>query len=269
MKEFLVKAGSWIVKNRRTILTVSTIGGVGVTMLTTVKGTLKAKKELDILEDDFEAGAIEEKDYKKEKAIIVVKNGAIPVACGVATCVGIGTNHKFSTSEIAGAMASVDYISQKYDKLEAKMREKLGEEKTKEIKKEVAQDKIKEDIKSGKITRDTIRQIGKGQQLFIDENSGQIFRSSEGELREKERDFNRDIKGEDWLSENYRLTFFGLRKMGELGEYYGYREWPDCESLTLDFSSGDYIPELGETATLMTIMEHQVTEDDFRSITTA
>ena len=270
--EWIIKAGNWAVKNRRTILTVGSITGVVITIAVTAKESIKWKEEIDILEKDFQDNCLDEKAYKKEKVIITAKHAIGPVLCGAATSVAIGTNQKFATEEIAdttkklaAAVASADYISDKYNKLEEKIKEKSPEA-LKQAKKEMAQKKLEEDVQSGRVSKDCIKQVGQGQTLYLDEQSGQLFRSSEGELRELARTFNMELKGSDWLSENYRLQHFSLNRMGELGDYYGYREYYESDGLTLDFEGGDYIPAIGETPTIMIINEHLCTEGDFRSI---
>lgn len=264
----LLRIGNWAVKNKRMLLTVGSITGVAITMLVTAKSAIKAKEELDILENDYEDEMLDEKSYKKEKAIIIAKNSAGPLACGIMTSVAIGSNQKIATTEIAGALASADYISKKYENLENKLKEKVGEDKVKEAKREITKERCQEAAKNIDLT--CVMQIGKGQTLFFDDLSGQLFRSSTGEIKDIVRDFNQyELRDYDWLSANYWLDYFGLHKMSDqIGDTFGFQEKYDQDGLTVYFEPGEFILPNGETPTIMKIRERLCTEGDFRAADT-
>ena len=268
MNAMLAKVGKVIVKNRRMILTVTSMIGVGVTMLVTAKAAVKAKEELDILEEDREDGLVEDDEYKKRKVVIVAKHAAAPVILGGLTCAAVGCNQHIATTEIAGALAGAEYVTKKCEKLEEKLREKLGDEAVDEAKTDICNEQAQEACQNLDMT--SIVQIGKGQKLFFDELTGQLLRSDINELKDIAADFNRcELRDNDWICINYWLDYIGLHRMNEyIGETYGFAEKYDKDGLTLRFEPGNFVLPNGETPTIMRIVEHPCTEGDFRSVDT-
>ena len=268
MNAMLTKIGRFAVKNRRIILTVTSMIGVGVTMAVTAKATVKAKEELDILEEDHYDGAIDDDEYKKNKVVIVAKHAAAPVILGALTCAAVGCNQHIATTEIAGALAGAEYVSKKCEKLEEKLREKLGDEAVDDAKKDISKERVEEACKN--LDMSSVVQIGQGQTLFFDDLTGQLFRSSVNEMKDLAHDFNNyELRDYDWLCANYWLDYIGLHRMSDqIGEVFGFQEKYDQDGVTLIFEPGEFVLPNGETPTIMKIREHLCTEGDFRSADT-
>lgn len=201
------------------------VAGVGVTSVVSIKCHDKVKDETD-----------------KRKKII----GYAPaIVSGVATGTCILASHYISAKEIAALGASCAYLAKNRDKIEAKIREKFGDEALNDIRKECVAESSEEDKKTDSKEIIPVSKYG-GTQKFVDFYLGREFYSTLEQVEHAERELN-------WMFHNgmdvcmndfYRLL--GIKPM-DAGEEFG---WPANE---------DYYPyELEEPIAF----EHVLVEED-------
>lgn len=186
--------------------------GVGGTAYTAVKCSKKA----DEVED------------KKEK----VKAYAPAIIVGVGTSAAILGSHYISRKEIVALTATCAYLTKNRDKIEAKIREKFGEEKLSEVRKEVAKETTEEsDLKVNdtpwdwvdwKGNRVTVEDTGRGKDRFFDWYSGRFFLSSYEDVLRGLKRLNHDFHMGNYVCMNDLYGYWGIQST-QLGGTFG---WP-------------------------------------------
>ena len=184
--------------NRRLItlgLTLLGVVGVGVTSVVSIRCHDKVKDEPD-----------------KRKKIL----GYVPaIASGVATGACILGSHYISAKDIAALSATCAYLAKNRDKIEAKVREKYGENAAKELKSETV-------IHSTPV----VEQSSKGGDVkFVEYYLGREFYSTIEAVEDAERKVNWMIhNGEDvCMNDFYRML--GLRYIGAGNDF----NWTACD----------------------------------------
>lgn len=243
------KLGGAVRKNSPLLLTVGTVVGVGGVIFTTIKATRKYDSEV---EPDM---------TKKEKAKIAAKSywpvaltGGATVACAVGA-------QKINSNRIATATAAYEFTKEAFDTYREKVKEKIGVNGEREARAELAGERLAKEHPD--IYADPSLIPGSGV-IFIEEWSGQVFRSSIDDICLEAKRFNEDLRGSDWLCLNEWLCHLGLNPMGyRIGENLGFGERYDHDGLNLRFTPSDKIFATGETATLISYDDDLIAYQDY------
>ena len=220
-------ANNYIRKNSPAILT-----GLGIIgLVTSVVMTAKvAPKAHDILQRKKE----EQQDKEMTKGQIIwddtkaVAPLYFPVALSVAVssaCI-IGS-YKISTKRLAAMSTAYILAESKLAEYQAKVIEKLGEDKEKLLRDEIKKEKIEQDPYS---KNEVI--VDENGDLFYDLNGGRYFRCTEARLNKIESKLNRRLMLEEWISLNDFYYEIGLNPT-KLGDDFG---WNIEDEIDLEYS---------------------------------
>lgn len=220
-------ATNYIHRNSPAILT-----GLGIIgLVTSVVMTAKvAPKAHDILQQKKE----EQQDKEMTKGQIIwddtkaVAPLYFPVALSVAAssaCI-IGS-YKISTKRLAAMSTAYILAEGKLAEYQAKVIEKLGEEKEKMLRDEIKQEQIDNDpYAKNEVIID-------GDELFYDLNGGRYFRSTEAKLNKIESRLNRRLMYEEWISLNDFYYEIGMPPT-KLGDEFG---WNIGDEIDLEYAA--------------------------------
>lgn len=217
---------TWGAKNSPTLLTGIGVTGLISTAVLTRKGTIKA---LAILDDELvernpsvkihpSIDRISDEFTFKEKVKLTWKCyvpaaalGAITIGC----MVGANKINLRRNAALAGLYSLSETALKEY---QAKVVEKIGEGKAKEIKDEIKQDIVdRNPVSSHGIIR-----TGHGDTLCYDEYSGRYFYSDMNDIKAAVNNINRTLRldNEVCLNEFYSEIGLGRVKMGDLLVWY-------------------------------------------------
>lgn len=235
IRTFGTKVVANVSKNSPTILAGLAIAGVVATAVVAVKATLKSKEviedheeQLDILEEKFEDDPSIEDATKREMIRQVYINTAkrlLPIYAPVAitgimaiACIfGCNSVHTRRQAALAAAYNISESTLRNY---EAKARELVGSKKAEQIKDEANVEKIKSIVNGSPAVIET----GKGSELFIDNQTGQLFRSNMEYVRHCVTDIDNrltDMGGDTFIPLNDLLMAWGCHAC-ELGRDLGF-----------------------------------------------
>ena len=228
------QANLYVQRNSPAILT-----GLGIVgLIASVGMTIKiAPNAHDILERRKEEQE-ELQMSKGERTWDTVKTVTplyLPVAVSVAAssaCI-IGS-YKINTKRLATMTTAYMLTEAKLAEYQAKVIEKLGEEKEKMLRDEIKQEKIDKDP----YAKNEV--IVEGDELLYDLNGGRYFRSTEAKLNKIESKLNRRLMCEEWISLNDFYYEIGLPPT-KLGDEFG---WNIEDEIDLEYS----VHLSGETA---------------------
>lgn len=198
-------------------LSILAVFGVGGTAYAAVKCSKKA----------------DEKTELKDK--IIAYSPAIII--GVGTSAAILGSHYISRKEIVALTASCAYLAKNRDKIESKIREKFGDDKLKEVRQEVASEQVKEDKNKVKVNDTpwdnlkwkektiTVEYTGRGNERFLDWESGRQFYSSYKDVCDGIKKLNYDFHKGESVCWNDLYQYWGLDTT-LFGDRFG---WPANE----------------------------------------
>ena len=201
--EFVHKLGKELVKKSPGILTGIGAGGVIGTAYLASKATLEAKDKVK-----------PEMSFKEKAKVVApiylptVIVGATSICC-IFGAQSIGTRRQ-------AALASAYSISEMTRKeFQEKAEEVFGEKKVEKVKDQIAEEKIK---KAYSEKKDNVIETGKGDQLFMDLWSGQVFRSDIEHIRRTINDANEELNSATnvFLNDLYDAWKIHTAKFGEL-----------------------------------------------------
>lgn len=184
-------------KTIASILSWVAVGGVGLTGYLSARGAKKAAA----------------KESKKGKVLAYAPAAAV----GLGTCACIIGSNRVSAKEIAALTATCGYLAANRDKIEAVVKEHIGQEKLDDIKSTVVP----------KYNGQTIEETGKGDELFFDRYSGRWFRSSIDAVCYAEDEINERFKGctSVCLNDFYELLGIELTGFGQQMGWAADEDW--------------------------------------------
>lgn len=254
----LKAAGKFVRDNDNTICAIAAVIGVGVTVYTTAKATIKIKEDLDKYDDkrlaeEEEDIIVEEKEVKKEKAKIIFKDGWYVVVSATGTIIFMLASHKLSVKKIKEVGTAAAFWRETYTAYKNKVKEHIGKDEEEKIRSEI----IKEKAENGEFDPNFIRQVGRGQVLFIDP-FGHYIRSSLQELQQEAFDccnhffdYNYGY-GDGWFAINEWYNWIGDSQIyPEVGDRIGVQRNDPLDIRIIDNEKGPTLPT-GETATVLT-----------------
>lgn len=211
--------GKFMKKHASTIFTVLACAGVGATAYTSAKYIPKVKEKLeDAREEKAEMYDDPEAELSPiEKVKTVAPVVAVPVACGVATVGCIVAAHRIDVANLIGAEMLCKSAVEARDLLERKTQEVVGEKKYEDIQHEIAKEKVTEAVNSGAKVVDT----GRGNVLFCDSATGQIFLSSHDAIRHAGAKLNQVLYTDMSFTINELAQLYGIRQ-SDLGDTNGW-----------------------------------------------
>lgn len=182
-----------------TILTCIAGAGVVVTSALTVKGTIKAVKIIEEMED-----------ANDKKAIVkAVAPSYIPaIISGGLTISAIFAANGLNKKQYASLVGAYGLLAGSYKEYKAKVEDLYGKEVDIHIKKEIAEDVFSEEP----------IEIDENKQLFFDIFSGRYFESTMEEVLKAEYYVNRDAAVYGGSSLNYFYAAVGLEELPEYEE---------------------------------------------------
>ena len=206
----------------RSILTIVSVIGVGVTAVLAAVGGMKSK---DVI-DNAEAG-IEKSEIKKKVAIRM----APAAVAGIATAGTIIASHRLGTKEIVGLTATVGYLFKNRDYYERKMEEMLGKDIVNGVKQKFV-DEYHKEIEEGLSKKEKFpaEETGKGNLLCYEAHFGRWFRSNKRDVDEAIRAFKLRAEGDEEnerepMAYNDLYNLLGIAE-SHVGNLYG---WPASE----------------------------------------
>lgn len=206
-------------KNAPTLLTAVGIIGFVSTVISAVKATPEAMKDLEEVKKDIP------KDAKKSEIIWKETKAVAPhyietAIIGTASMACFIKSNRMSVSRLAAVTTAYE-VREKMDKeLREAVAEKLGPKKEQEIYDDIA----KKHVEEAPIENDDILSPSTGTQLFLDSLSGQYFRSTKDDIYQALIDFKNWLFLEDFatLNEWYnQIPAEGLKQI-KIGDRLGF-----------------------------------------------
>lgn len=193
-------------KNDSAILVGLSIVGLLATGYAAYKAGVKAdkileekKKDLSLVDpEDKEAEKAVKKEIVKEMAPVL----APPVIMGAATVACILGSHKASQRKIAALSAAYTIAETSIKELNGKMRETLGEQKTRQIRDAVVKDKFEKSEQKKEVVTIPAHPAGVGDVLCKDLYSGRTFWSNAQKIQQAINHISADIVQEMYVSLN-------------------------------------------------------------------
>lgn len=229
------KASQIVSKNSPSILAGVAIAGVVVTAVAMVKATVKSaeiiedhEKQMADLDRKFDSDkTIDEetqKQLRKQVTINTIKDLApnyipplIMMGATIACIVGCNSKHIRRQAALAAAYNVSESTLRSY---EAKMRALVGDKKTETVKDEANIERLKTIVGSSPAVIET----GKGSELFVDNQTGQLFRSNMEYVRHCVTDIDNrltDMGGDTFIPLNDLLMAWGCHTC-EFGKDFGF-----------------------------------------------
>ena len=214
-------------RNLPSILSGAAIAGLLATAWMTYKSApkikdaledAKAEKDFDADVDEDESPVSAEKLTAWETFTAVAPHIWKPAACGIFTvgCI-IGAN-VLNVQRLTMLAGAYKLSEKKLKEYEEKAKELLGEKQAEELHDTVAKS-LRADAD---ITGDEIISTDKGEEVFYDEFSGRLFRSSEATIRRAESILNKSVLCGEFVQLNDLYYELGLKGI-KMGDAFGWR----------------------------------------------
>lgn len=247
VQESLIVVKRNIDKNSPTILTIIASFGVAGLAWSTYQATQKANA---LIMDELEKRQ-EELDEQRRKLEEIGRGDLIPkfttrdvveltwrcyiapAGIGIATIACIIGANRIHLRRYAALASAYGVTSEAYKTYKSKVAETFGKNKELKVRDEVATDHAKANISPDS----EIITTGKGETLFLDRWSGQIFKSEAEQIRRTINNMNREMNmaySDGFISLNELYYDLGLRKI-EHGDLLGWH-FADGE-ITVSFTS--------------------------------
>lgn len=231
---FVKKTKISLRNNSPLIFTVLATGGVVTTTVLTAQASFKAsdllREKLEEKKDQEENGDRNTEEFDWKEKVEIVWPLYIPAASvGVATIASIILLNRAGSRKTATATALYTMTDKAMREYQAKVVEKIGEEKETAIRDEVAQDNV---TANPPVDREVII-TGNGTVLFYDSITGRYFNSDVETVRKAQNDINHRVLNEMYasLSEFYELIGLATTPYSEdVG-------WNTDELMELEFST--------------------------------
>lgn len=209
--------------NSPAILTGMAVAGLVTTVILAYKAGSKAdkiisdkRKDLELVKpNDTEAKKTIIKEAAKELTPVLlptVLTGSVTIACI------IGSN-KVSSKRVSALSAAYRISSDAVGKLNEKMTEVLGEQKTNEIKETIAKEKMDKNMKQNPET--PIIMTGDGDVLCMDLYSGRLFKSNAQKIGQAVNQLSADLQTDMYVSLNDFYDLLNIPRI-PLGDDLGW-----------------------------------------------
>lgn len=212
MKQELIKWANRVTgevaKHSPTILTGVAVVGCAATAYFTAKATLQAKEKLEEMKEE------ELTTKEKAKKILPIYIPAITAFLATSACV-IGA-HTIDTKRQMALVSAYSLSTEALKDVEEKFKETYGEKKLDKLHSEINKDKA---VYIHELNKDHAIETGRGNQLFIDGMSGQIFKSNREHINRVYNDVNSQLNEGFSVSVNDINEMIGIRPMA-LGDYW-------------------------------------------------
>lgn len=198
-------------KNASTILTVGACAGVAATGYFAFRSGVKTISDLQDMEIERAGGDITPKD----KAMIIVKDCAVPAAVGGLTMAMIISSRIIDIRRAKAMAASYAILSESAEAFRRKCIEEMGHNRTDKVYGELAQEELdKHDFEH--IDRDTVPRAGTGQFWVVDSLTKQEMLADCSHVwKIKSQLDRRVIEGDDYITVNEWLYYLGFAEAGE------------------------------------------------------
>lgn len=243
LKNVSKKAMDYFDENSSKMLTGTAVAGSIMTGGLAFKSGLEMKEILDSRKEELKRVGDDPK-RRKEININTFKK-SIPkilptLFSGIATAACIITSHSISSRKIAMVTAAYNISEKAVTDLNGKMKEVLGEKKTKEIRNSI----IKDDI--GQIPKNETIIMGSGDVWCKDKQTGRFFRSNAQKIGIAIAQLSADIQTDMWVSLNDLYDAIDSKELESipLGDDLGWNV-EDCEHGKLPISYSSILTEDG------------------------
>lgn len=192
-------------KHSPELLTGLGIIGFGATIISTVKATRKVDAELRRIDMTMpEDTPKKEEVWIKAKAVTPIVAPTIILGASSVACVI--SSHKTMAARLASATAAYEIRNKAFSEYKEAVIEEIGEKKEQKIRDKVAEKRVQES------TYD-IPQPVTATQLFMEESTGQYFRSSREDILQAVMRFQKDLMVENYMTVS---EFFDYLNVDEL-----------------------------------------------------
>lgn len=237
MKNYIMSAAGSVMKftskNAGTILTVTSIIGVGVTAFKTGEASVKAARVLEEMEYTSKTPPT-----TKEKVKAVAPLYISPMVYGAITVSSIIFTRKIYLRQQAALAAAYSIADARYKEYKEKIAETLGDRKEQKVRDEIAQKRVAENPPDPDGMN--VVNTGEGDILFVDWLTMRYFYSSYEAVERARLAVSAKVQDDDYASLNDFYSELGLPQTG-LGDMLGWNIWQimnggDKKTLPLDTS---------------------------------
>lgn len=233
--EFIKPVTKFAKDHSNVILTVAGSVGVVATTLSAVKDTKKHELNIADAEYDWSKRDTDEPLPKKDRLVVALKSYWPTIILGAATITCFVANGVISEKKIAGLGTAYNVAVTSFNEYKKSVGKRLKETDISEMKKEESQTETGEPVeKERKIIR-----TGKGEILFKEPISGQMFYSSPEEVRNVINTLNADISQGTSQTLNDLLDGLGIQT-SSLGDDFMW-DVMETGNIAVTFDSGVYM----------------------------
>lgn len=237
--EFIKPVTKFAKDHSNVILTVAGSAGIVATTLSAVKDT--KKHELNIADAEYEWSKRDTDDPlpKKERFVVALKSYWPTIILGAATVTCFVANGVISEKKIAGLGTAYNVAVTSFNEYKKSVGKRLKETDISEMKKEESQPEVVAQTSDPVEKEQKIIRTGKGETLFKEPISGQMFYSSPEEVRDVINTLNADISQGAAQTLNDLLDGLGIQT-SSLGDDFMW-DVMETGNIAITFDSGVYM----------------------------
>ena len=240
-------------KNRAEIMTGIGIGGFFISIITSIKATVKAVRKIDKVKQERE---VEDISFK-EKFLLCWSDYIFPFATGMTSAALIIKSDSIKAKETGELLSAVMVSRSLLNDYKEAVEETIDEKKREKLEEKVSEKEINR-ILSDPCT--PVHTTGYGDVLFIENLTGTVFRSSKDAVRDAIMAAERQIKGTPgYISLNDLRYELGLPGCA-VGEILGFNESTNNGHLDYTLKGHDY---QGELCWSLTFLVEPMVDFDF------
>lgn len=226
--QIAAKAIFHLKKSSPTLLTVTAIGGVGLTAYFTAKGTIKAAEAIHDFESEHGV-ADNPRDRAKQHVQVAWRCYVPAAATATATVACIVGANRVGLRRAAAAQAGLFLAERTYSEYRQKVVEEFGQRKD---------DTIREEIAKGRVASTTppsqeVLITGPGNVLSMELYTGRYFASDMETLRRAQNTLNERLIRHDYASLDDFYYLIGLQQTKHSSEI----GWKSSKMMELDFTT--------------------------------
>lgn len=237
--EFIKPVTKFARDHSNMILTVAGSAGVVATTLSAIKDTKKHKLNIADVEYEWSKQDTDEPLPKKDRLVVALKSYWPTIILGAATVTCFVANGVITEKKLAGLGTAYNVAVTSFNEYKKTVGKRLKETDISEMKKEEYQNEVVSQTGEAVEKERKIIRTGKGETLFKEPISGQMFYSSPEEVRDVINTLNADISQGAAQTLNDLLDGLGIQT-SSLGDDFMW-DVMETGNISVVFDSGVYM----------------------------
>lgn len=237
--KFISPVTNFVKSHSTVLLTIAGGTGVVATTLSAIRCTKKHEMNISAAEYEWSKRDVDEPLPTKDRVFVAVKSYWPTIILGVATITCFVANGVISEKKIAGLGTAYNVAVTSFNEYKKSVGKRLKETDISEMKKEESQTEVVAQNGDPVEKEQKIIRTGKGETLFKEPISGQLFYSSPEEVRDVINTLNADISQGAAQTLNDLLDGLGIQT-SSLGDDFMW-DVMETGNIAVVFDSGVYM----------------------------